>query len=359
MEAKAGVATADAAMPALVLTRSTHSGFVLFSSCVENAKRLYFWGVLCGDMVVSGHNEDAKLIDFATGGVAGFLADLVTYPFDRLRTIFIVSSRHRNNWDTFIQAGGFRTLYQGFSTVALFTLPVHGVYFGLYEWTLRRFRGSEQRSGAADTLAVPVAGLVAELGTAPIWNVQEVIKQRIQAQSLQRLVPGNGTFQSPWQMFRHIVQQEGPRGLFRGFSAGLLVYAPFACVYFWIFEHGRERGRAPLVNGVLSGTCATIVTHPLEVLRTHMVVSKYPRSAWSVALDIHRRYGIRGFLKGLGARTLWLAPSAALSLAFYQHLQEVWKGNPRPMLSRAMSEPKLPGCENARIRRGLSSNRNG
>lgn len=303
-------------------------------------------------MCESKQNQEVGVVNFATGALAGLLADLATYPFDRLRTIFIVSAKSSSQWETFVKAGGLRALYQGFSTVALFTLPVHGVYFGLYEWTLDRLRTKRQRSGLDETLSITTAGIVAELGTAPVWNVQEVIKQRIQAQSLRRGAVGNGAPASPWRMFRHILHQEGPAGLFRGFSAGLLVYAPFACVYFWMFEQGKERGRSPLWNGVLAGTCATMITHPLEVIRTHMVVGASPRSACQVARDIHRRGGVRGFFKGMVARTLWLAPSAALSLAFYQHLQTFWRLRVEKTSKRAYSSPFHPDPEKAFVQRG-------
>jgi hypothetical protein len=303
-------------------------------------------------MVDSAQRKETELFHFTTGAIAGLFADLLTYPFDRLRTIFIVSAKSANHWETFIRAGGPRALYQGFSTVALFTIPVHGVYFGLYEWTVRRLQARQERSRLTEAFSITTAGLVAELGTAPIWNVQEVIKQRIQVRNLRQGRSGNVVPASPWRMFRHILHQEGPTGLFRGFSAGLLVYAPFACIYFWMYEQGRAQGRSPLFNGFLSGTCATIATHPLEVIRTHIVVSPCSRSAWRVARSIHHRYGLRGFFKGMLARTLWLAPSAALSLAFYQQLQMTWSGWTDTQLGRSHASPIHENVEKALIHRG-------
>ena len=259
---------------------------------------------------------------FAAGALSGLVADLLVYPFDRLQTLLVLTPRSQTLRSIVVRGGGWRTLYQGVSVVLLFTLPSHGLYFGAYEAGKRLLR--EQRAaGVTDHAAIAGAAAVAELSASPLWTVQEVLKQRLQAQGFWEQSSGHRP--SLRQVYRETVRSEGARGLFRGFVPGLMVYMPFTCVYFWMFEQGKRRHWPPAANGLAAAACATVLTHPLDVIRTHIVVHSPRRHFMRVARDIYGRAGWRGFTRGLVSSMLWLSPSAALTITAYQYLSE-WLG---------------------------------
>lgn len=217
-------------------------------------------------------------------------------------------------------------MYHGFSIVAIMTLPSHGIYFGMYE-TTKTFFGKileadqppqpAQRRWSHDAIIV-TSGMAAEFGSAPIWTIQEMIKQRIQAQVYRK--PADESGGPIRQVLNGAMATDGVRGLFRGFGTGLLVYVPFASIYFWVFERSHQVYDAPMTCGLLAGAAATITTHPLDVIRTHVVVSEQKQSALCIARNLYRREGARGLTRGLLSRTLWLSPSAALTIGTYQYL---------------------------------------
>lgn len=313
----------------------------------------------------SGGGEPRRVaIEFSAGALAGFLADIVTYPFDTLRTLFIVSPSSETFGGVLRAAGGVAGLFRGFSVVALFTLPSHAIYFGAYEFAKRRFLAiSEAHLGstggatasavdgrahrAGESGAYLAAGLVAELVASPLWTMQEVLKQREQikvAPRSSRAFVGELAHShdaSLRQTVAAIVRREGWPGLFRGYTAGLLVYGPFASIYFAAFEHAKqwdlrrqqqqrrrggdapadESSTSPMLNGIIAGTSATVVTQPLEVVRTRIVVADRRSGIADAVRSVYRAEGARGFFRGMTSRVLWLAPSAALTIGAFDYFK--------------------------------------
>lgn len=109
-----------------------------------------------------------------------------------------------------------------------------------------------------------------------------------------------------------------------------------------------------LVCGSLSGCCATIVSHPFDVLRTRFVAQGEPRVSVSSSkrvinkscmlllslasacvvqmyrtvrtayINIATTDGYRGFFRGLWPNMLHIAPYSGLQFGFYSLFVKIW-----------------------------------
>ena len=145
----------------------------------------------------------------------------------------------------------------------------HALYFAGYEFGKRAIepgRSMEEKSAVAHF----GAGLIAELMGCLIWTPMDVIKQRQQAQKR------SASYTTVPSAVRTILADAGPRGLFKGFGAGIVTYGPFVGIYFVIYEQWKRSCGALLSQsddqlpfavhisgGAVAGAAAAFVTTPV------------------------------------------------------------------------------------------------
>jgi solute carrier family 25 iron transporter 28/37 len=215
--------------------------------------------------------------------------------------------------------------------VALFTVPAHALYFGGYEASKRALLpllGDD----APPAVAHFASGVVADVFGALLWCPQDVVKQKLQVQEHRR---GQGArYLSALHALRLVAREEGVvGGLYRGFAAAVVVYAPMVALHFTLYEELKRRAAAALRTeqrelpravylsaALVSASLSALVTTPLDVVKTRLQVRGKSDGGYSgmreAIVSTWTREGPRAFFRGATARTLWLGPNAALAMLF-------------------------------------------
>ena len=155
----------------------------------------------------------------------------------------------------------------------------------------------------------------------------EVVKQRAQAQHFARSLAS----------FRHIMSLRAERGvagvwreLYRGWNITVMREVPFTVIQFPLWEamkewHRPTRGEAQVgalpsaVFGSLAGAVAAVITTPLDVLKTRMMLSTSKEKVLPLLGKILRESGPRAFFAGIGPRVLWISAGGFVFLGSYQY----------------------------------------
>jgi solute carrier family 25 folate transporter 32 len=140
---------------------------------------------------------------------------------------------------------------------------------------------------------------------------------------------------------RHLLQQSGPKGLFKGLSASLLGTS-HAGIQFPVYErlkvcvathNGSESCGAGglLLASSVSKLIATVITYPHQVVRTRLHMSGMANHVPSLSLrepskpglvsmvnSIIHREGWRGFYNGMSANLIQVVPSCAVTFTTFE-----------------------------------------
>lgn len=79
-----------------------------------------------------------------------------------------------------------------------------------------------------------------------------------------------------------------------------------------------------LIASLIAGTCATICTQPLDVVKTRLMnetVGHY-KGSFDVIKSIHRDYGMIGYFRGFLPAFVRLAPHTMLTFVFLEELRK-------------------------------------
>mmetsp|Transcript_9455 Transcript_9455/g.22024 ORF Transcript_9455/g.22024 Transcript_9455/m.22024 type:complete len:343 (-) Transcript_9455:110-1138(-) len=170
------------------------------------------------------------------------------------------------------------------------------------------------------------------------------VKGALEASGDYKTARYHGTFDA----FRKIVRFEGFRGLFKGFavsSVGIFSGQLYVIIFETIrakFNHLNgvilprvPQARFDVMRNAAAGGCASLVSQtivvPIDLLsQKRMMCRSAPDSAavhkapsvFTMASEIARRDGVRGFYKGFSASLCVYAPSSAIWWGSYQHFRE-------------------------------------
>jgi len=224
----------------------------------------------------------ATVVSASSGAVA---TAFVVAPFDVVKTRSQASGSKAFGSENValrvLRQEGVGALWSGLRPSLLMTVPANVIYFSAYEH-IRTAIASDGRRGSEDVapvLAAAGAKLLASTATAPL----ELMRTRMQADRAlaQEGIVGGATA---------LVRREGLSALFKGLGPTLIRDVPFSCLY-WL---GYERLKLHLVQsqpppphqqqqhvslsnsfiaGGLAGAAATLLTMPLDVVKTRMQVA--------------------------------------------------------------------------------------
>jgi solute carrier family 25 protein 33/36 len=141
---------------------------------------------------------------------------------------------------------------------------------------------------------------------------------------------------------RHILQQEGHRGLFKGLGPNLIGVAPSRAIYFFAYanakqflnsvENGVLKPDTPLVH-IMSAFCAgftaSTATNPIWFIKTRVQLDQKRQgslTAYKCFKRVYQTDGIRGFYKGITASYYGIAETVihfVIYEAIKAHLREV------------------------------------
>lgn len=262
-------------------------------------------------------------VEFVAGSIAGVVADGATHPVDTVRATLQYQRGYTNlryqgsTLTVFRQLAKEKALYRGFAMVAATTVPAHGLYFAGYEMSKRQLAAWIPQSEGTFFNHL-VSGFVADVFGSFVWVPSDVVKQRVQLM----------TERSSWEATKNIFHQEGLRGFYRGFWPSLATYGPFVSLYFAGYEQIRKMLQTlhfskdslavQIFSGFSSAAIASLVTNPIDVVKTRIQVDRSYANVAEVIRTTLREEGLRAFAKGTLARVSWIAPSCAIGIAVYE-----------------------------------------
>ncbi|XP_037347163.2 mitochondrial S-adenosylmethionine carrier protein [Pungitius pungitius] len=254
------------------------------------------------------------------GGCAGMCVDLTLYPLDTVKT-------RLQSQQGFYKAGGFRGIYAGVPSAAVGSFPNAAAFFVTYEYT-------KSLLGAGGPLAAPHAAPVTHMLAASLGEIvaclfrvpTEVVKQRTQAS------PSSTTY----HMLLATLREEGVRGLYRGYGSTVLREIPFSLVQFPLWEYlktlwSQRQGHTlyswqAAVCGAFAGGVAAVVTTPLDVAKTRIMLAKAGSTAARgniplVLHDVWKSQGLSGVFAGSVPRTAFISVGGFIFLGAYEKVR--------------------------------------
>lgn len=267
--------------------------------------------------------------------LAGVLSRAVVHPIDTLRTIQMTSSMPMSLHGAVLRAtssGGVRGLYRGFGASLTLHAPAISIYLSVYE---------RVRDKLPEELPPVVrhasAGFAAEAASAVVWAPLETIKQRAQLRT-------SGKNGGSVKVLSDLLKREGPGALLSGYSATLVVFGPYAALYFVVYERCREElrnrnnGNTPggiATSAAVAGAISAAATTPLDVVKTRLQTQgdsaigtkegqvRY-RGMVDAAKSIAKTEGLGAFSKGITARMLWMMPGTAITMTAFEALKRIF-----------------------------------
>jgi hypothetical protein len=129
-------------------------------------------------------------------------------------------------------------------------------------------------------------------------------------------------------LLARIVQREGVGAMYNGYFATLIRNAPGAMLKFGIFEQiktalqgGLRRPLKPeelLATGLTAGCISAIVTTPLDVVKTRIMLGRADANPFRAMVAIARHEGAAVLWSGLVPRLLWSATFFAVGISTYE-----------------------------------------
>ena len=297
-----------------------------------------------------------------------------------------------------IHHDGIRGLYKGFGTVLFGAIPARIVYLGALESTkstlataLHKFTNLPEPAiaSSASFVAGGAASLTGQLVIVPV----DVVSQRLMimggsaagtaaAATAEGAATSAATSSSAaavtragrsgarlngWTLAQNIVQQEGFRGLYRGFGASVATFVPSSAIWWasyggwqaFLWEqydrvlgnsitsssgrapstsfHARLEGRTEseilavqIFAGVLTGCTSASLTTPLDVVKTRLQTSEMVsgdathKPTWrGTASQLLKTEGIRGFYRGVAPRMLSTSIWGTAMVTTYEFLKRL------------------------------------
>ncbi|KAH7297498.1 hypothetical protein KP509_26G071900 [Ceratopteris richardii] len=212
------------------------------------------------------------------------------------------------------------------------------------------FAGAVSRTAVAPLETIRTHLMVGSSGL----NVHDVFKHIMQEEGWQGLFRGNGvnvirvapskaiergTYKNLMDAFIKICEEEGPKELYRGLTPSLIGVVPYAATNYFAYDFLRKLykkvtkeeqvGNLPtLLIGSAAGAFASASTFPLEVARKQMQVgalSGRPAydSLFHALSSILEQQGPAGLYRGLGASCIKLVPAAGISFMCYEACKRI------------------------------------
>lgn len=234
--------------------------------------------------------------------------------------------------DAFIKitrSEGIKALWSGLPPTLVMAVPATVIYFTCYDQLCAALR---VKMGNRAQEAPLLAGAIARVGSATVISPLELIRTKLQSQKQ--------SYRELTDCIRSAVETEGWLSLWRGLGPTLLRDVPFSAMYWYNYENSKRwlcewyNTREPtltitFISGALSGSVASIVTLPFDVVKTRRQVElgelqaknllcQVSSSTFSVMSRIVAEGGFAGLFAGFFPRLIKVAPACAIMISTYE-----------------------------------------
>ncbi|CAH2077232.1 unnamed protein product [Thlaspi arvense] len=170
-----------------------------------------------------------------------------------------------------------------------------------------------------------MAGAVSRTVVAPLETIRT------------HLMVGSGGSSST-EVFGDIMKHEGWTGLFRGNLVNVIRVAPARAVELFVFEtvnkklspENGEQSKIPIPASLLAGACAgvsqTLLTYPLELIKTRLTIQRgVYKGIFDAFVKIIREEGPTELYRGLAPSLIGVVPYAATNYFAYDSLRKAYR----------------------------------
>lgn len=278
-----------------------------------------------------------------SGFITGSISRTIVHPIDTGKArMQVIKSKLKfsdlrktgllNTLQNLYKAEGIKGLYRGLPFSCLAGGPASGLYFYIYDRskkTLSRLTHTENSFLVGFT-----SGIIAESISCVLWVPIDVIKERLQVQSLLKTYKYEGSIDA----VRQIHRQEGLRALYKAYGATLLTFGPFTGISLALYDLFKNKWAGPegslglgqsFLMSSTAGLIASVVTNPLDVVKVRMQVQRAElapgqrleqgrfnyRNAFHGLGLLFKGEGVIGLFKGVVGRILFGASTSALHLS--------------------------------------------
>lgn len=182
---------------------------------------------------------------FASGSLAGCMAQSIIYPLEVLKTRMVLrkTGEYSSVFDCagkIIKREGARAFYKGYLPNVLGIIPYAGTDLAVYE-TLKRFYMNQHGMDEAPSIPIllmcgTTSSVIGQLVSYPL----ALIRTRLQAQE----VPMNSADKDTMtKLMKNIWVNEGVRGLYRGLLPNIIKVVPAVSISYVVYENMKKKLR--------------------------------------------------------------------------------------------------------------------
>lgn len=247
------------------------------------------------------------------------------------RAWYKASSHFNGTVDAFIKIirqEGIKSLWSGLPPTLVMAVPATVIYFTSYDQLCTALKARMTDHAQEAPL---LAGAIARVGSATVISPVELIRTKLQSQKQ--------SYRELTDCIRLAVEAEGWRSLWRGLGPTLLRDVPFSAMYWYNYERVKsflcQRNNTPeptfsisFISGALSGSIASIVTLPFDVVKTRRQVELGELQAKNLSCQgsstfrcmrlIVAEQGFSGLFAGFLPRLIKVAPACAIMISTYE-----------------------------------------
>lgn len=198
---------------------------------------------------------------------------------------------------------GLRGFWRGLVPSLLKNVPGIGIYFTSVNWMNKTFCTGSKPRPSESLMCGMASRVIAGFLTMPFT----VLKTRYES--------GLFKYGKVSKALLLMTKQEGFRSNFQGMAATVTRDVPYSGIYFMFYNQIKHflvqdlnldatNTSTTVICSFSSGILASIITHPPDLIKTHVQMRSTPISYSTSIKNVYLQDGLGGFFKGLSPRLL-------------------------------------------------------
>ncbi|TKC38377.1 hypothetical protein EI555_001621 [Monodon monoceros] len=268
---------------------------------------------------------------FVAGSLAGATAQTIIYPMEVLKTRLTLrrTGQYKGLLDCawrILEREGPRAFYRGYLPNVLGIIPYAGIDLAVYETLKNRWLQQYSHDSADPGILVllacgTISSTCGQIASYPL----ALVRTRMQAQASIEGAPQL----SMLGLLRHILSQEGVRGLYRGIAPNFMKVIPAVSISYVVYENMKQA--LGVTSSSLAVATSQMLIDPMEVLKTWLTLCQTGqyKGLLDCARYIVEQEGTRVLYRGY--LMLGIIPYTCTDLAVYEMLRCLWLKSGRDM----------------------------
>uniref|UniRef100_U5ER29 Putative mitochondrial solute carrier protein n=1 Tax=Corethrella appendiculata TaxID=1370023 RepID=U5ER29_9DIPT len=183
---------------------------------------------------------------FLAGACAGGVSQTAIYPLEVLKTRLAL--RKTGQYNSIVDAAhkiyareGIKSFYRGYVPNLLGIIPYAGIDLAVYETLKKKYLSHHETEQPSFWLLLACGSASSTLGQVCSYPLA-LIRTRLQAQVISAdsntmMIDGTAMQPNMTNVFRRIVQTEGPMGLYRGITPNFIKVLPAVSISYVVYEY--------------------------------------------------------------------------------------------------------------------------